>query len=237
MFLLAAFILGLLGSLHCVGMCGPIALAIPVKRDKSSSLVGGILIYNFGRAFTYSVLGAISGLAGSAIQFAVGQRTLSISAGIIVLIVLLAGFFGKKMQLPLPVLNVLSKTKSSLGKLFQQHRPDALLLIGVLNGLLPCGLVYAGLAGAAASGTFFHGAIFMFVFGIGTTPAMFMLSFAGSKLSYALRIKMKKAVPVFVGTMALLLVLRGLGLGIPIISPSFSDGKTICPSCQAKGKN
>ncbi|MCX6310558.1 MAG: sulfite exporter TauE/SafE family protein [Bacteroidetes bacterium] len=236
MYLIAALLLGLLGSLHCVGMCGPIAIAIPVKRDNSRTLSIGIIIYNLGRAFTYSILGAISGLAGSAVQFAVGQRTLSISAGVIVLLVLILGFFGKRMHLPSSILSVLSKTKSSLGKLFSQRRPSALLLIGVLNGLLPCGLVYAGLAGAAATGTFLHGAMFMFVFGIGTIPALFMLSFAGSKISLSFRSKMKKAVPVFVGTMALLLVLRGLGLGIPIISPSFSDGKTVCPMCKAKEK-
>lgn len=236
MFLLAALVLGLLGSLHCVGMCGPIALAIPVKREKPGVLAGGILIYNFGRAFTYAILGAISGLAGNAVQFVVGQRALSISAGVIILLVLIAGFFGKKMHLPSPVLNVLSKTKSSLGKLFRQKRMDALLLIGILNGLLPCGLVYAGLAGAAATGSFLNGALFMFVFGIGTIPALFMLSFAGSKISLSLRAKIKRAVPVFVGTMALLLVLRGLGLGIPIISPSFSEGKIVCPLCKENGR-
>ncbi|HET6990324.1 MAG TPA: sulfite exporter TauE/SafE family protein, partial [Bacteroidia bacterium] len=88
MFLIAALLLGLLGSLHCVGMCGPIALAIPVKREKSATLASGISIYNFGRALTYSILGAISGLAGSAVQFAAGQRTLSIVAGSIVLLIL-----------------------------------------------------------------------------------------------------------------------------------------------------
>jgi sulfite exporter TauE/SafE len=234
MFLLAALLLGLLGSLHCVGMCGPIALAIPVKREKPGTAAAGILIYNFGRALTYSVLGAISGLAGSAVQFAAGQQTLSIVAGSVVLLILLAGFFGKRMHLPSFVMNVISRTKNNLGKLFQRRRPDALLLIGILNGLLPCGLVYAGLAGAAATGTFLHGAAFMFVFGIGTIPALFALSFAGAKISISFRTKMRKAVPLFVATMALLLVLRGLGLGIPLISPSFSEGKTVCPYCKGK---
>lgn len=234
MFSIAALFLGLLGSVHCVGMCGPIALALPLQRDKTNSLLSGIFIYNFGRAFTYALLGALSGLAGSAVQWAAGQQTLSIAAGSIILITLFAGMFGKKIKMSSPINKAFSSVRNALGKLFKRPRPDALLLIGMLNGLLPCGLVYAGLAGAAATGTFLHGAMFMFVFGLGTIPVMFALSFAGSKLSFSIREKMRKAVPVFVGIMALLLVLRGLGLGIPYVSPSFSSGKIVCSHCMKK---
>ncbi len=234
MFAVAALLLGLLGSVHCIGMCGPIALAIPLQRDRTKSLLAGISIYNFGRALTYAVLGALSGLAGSAVQWATGQQTLSIAAGTLILLTLFTGALGKKMKITSPFPKLFSKIRNALGKLFKRHRPDALLLIGMLNGLLPCGLVYAALAGAGATGNFWSGALFMFVFGMGTVPVLFSLSFAGSRISFSMREKMRKAVPVFVGAMALLLVLRGLGLGIPYVSPSYSNGKIMCSHCQRK---
>ncbi|MDQ3109890.1 MAG: sulfite exporter TauE/SafE family protein [Bacteroidota bacterium] len=234
MFAAAALLLGLLGSVHCIGMCGPIALALPLRREKSRSLFGGIFIYNFGRAFTYALLGALSGLAGNAVKWAVGQQTLSIAAGILILLTLFAGMFGKRMKISSPLTKWFSFIRNAFGKLFRSHRPDALLLIGMLNGLLPCGLVYAALAGAAATGNPLNGAIFMFVFGTGTMPVMFFLSYAGTKIGAPLREKMRKGVPVFVGIMAVLLIVRGLGLGIPYVSPSFSDGKVTCSHCQSR---
>lgn len=232
MFPLAALFLGLLGSIHCIGMCGPIALALPLQREKTKSLLSGIFIYNFGRAFTYALLGAISGLAGSAVKWAGGQQALSITAGVIILLTLFASVSGKRMNIFSPLTKWFSAIRNTLGKLFKRKRSDALLLIGILNGLLPCGLVYAALGGAAATGSFINGALFMFVFGMGTIPVLFSLSYAGTKISFSMREKMRKAVPVFVATMALLLIIRGLGLGIPYVSPSYSNGKTVCSHCQ-----
>lgn len=234
MFPVAALLLGLLGSVHCIGMCGPIALALPLQRETTRSLLSGIFIYNFGRAFTYALLGAVSGLAGSAVKWAAGQQVLSIVAGALILLTLLVNAFGKNLKLASPFAKGFTAIRSALGKLFKQKRHDALWLIGMLNGLLPCGLVYAGLAGAAATGSFLNGALFMFVFGLGTIPALFSLSLAGTKITFSMREKMRKAVPVFVGIMALLLIIRGLGLGIPYLSPSYSDGQTVCMHCQPK---
>lgn len=233
MFPVAALLLGLLGSVHCIGMCGPIALSLPLQREKTKSLLSGISVYNFGRAFTYALLGAISGLAGSAVKWAGGQQALSITAGVLILLTLLTNFLGKRLQIS-PLTKGFSTIRNALGKLFKRNRPDALLLIGMLNGLLPCGLVYAALAGAAATGNVLNGALFMFVFGLGTIPVLFSLSFAGTKISFSMREKMRKAVPVFVGIMALLLIIRGLGLGIPYVSPSYSNGNTVCSHCQPK---
>jgi sulfite exporter TauE/SafE len=234
MFPVAALLLGLLGSLHCIGMCGPIALALPLQRKSTGALLSGIFIYNFGRASTYALLGALSGLAGSALKWAGGQQTLSITAGIIILLALFAGAYGKRIKITSPFAKWFSAIRNALGKLFKRKRSDALLLIGILNGLLPCGLVYAALGGAAATGSLLNGALFMFIFGIGTIPVLSFLSFAGTKISFSLREKMRKAVPVFVGIMALLLIVRGLGLGIPYVSPSYSDGQTVCRHCQPK---
>lgn len=234
MFPLAALVLGLLGSLHCVGMCGPIALALPLRRDHAGKLNGGILLYNLGRALTYALLGAVSGLAGTAVRWGFGQQSLSLFAGGLVLLILIAGFFGKKIEMSRTFSKPFRIVRDALAKLFGNPKPGAQFGIGLLNGFLPCGLVYAGLAGAAASGSFLQGAIFMFVFGMGTIPALYALSLAGSRISLSWRNKFRKAVPVFVGIMALLLLLRGMGLGIPYLSPSFPEGKVICSHCKAK---
>jgi sulfite exporter TauE/SafE len=232
MFPIVALLLGLLGSVHCIGMCGPIALSIPLRRERTQSLLSGIFIYNAGRAFTYAMLGAVSGLAGSAVKWAAGQQTLSIVAGSLILLALIVNAFGKQLKKFSPFTKGFSTIRKVLGKLFKQNRYDALWLIGMLNGFLPCGLVYTALAGAAATGNFLNGAFFMFIFGIGTIPALFALSLAGTKISFSMRERMRKAVPVFVGIMALLLIVRGLGLGIPYISPSYSNGQTVCLHCR-----
>lgn len=225
MYLLTALALGLVGSLHCIGMCGPIALALPLQKNSKRSRISGIFQYNFGKAFTYSILGAISGLVGASVLWAGGQQTLSIVAGCIILLALIAGLVGKKFPLPGPLNKIFVNVREQLGKLFKQKRAGALLFIGLLNGLLPCGLVYAALAGAAATGSALNGALFMFTFGLGTIPALFTLSYAGAHLSQTFRLRLRKLVPVFVGIMAVLLIVRGLGLGIPYISPSFVDNK------------
>lgn len=215
-----ALMLGVVGSLHCVGMCGPIALALPVHNMSRPMRIAGILVYNLGRAGTYSILGAVSGLAGSALNWFGGQQALSVTAGLIILAALMLTMLGKKLSLP-PMLNrFYSKLRTILGKLFGLKSVKGLFLIGLLNGMLPCGLVYAALAGAAATGSVLVGALFMFIFGLGTIPAMFSISFAGAHLSDAFRSKLRRAVPVFVGAMAVLLILRGMGLEIPYLSPS-----------------
>lgn len=231
MFPVAALILGLLGSLHCVGMCGPLALALPVRSAKKHALLNGLFLYNGGRALTYSALGALSGLAGNVLLWAAGQQALSITAGVFILMVLAADFFGKRVALPAPITGMQNGIRKQVGKLFRRTRPGTQFVIGMLNGFLPCGLVYAGLAGAAATGTFFAGALFMFVFGLGTMPALSALVIGGNKISLSFRMKLRKAVPVFVGVMAVLLILRGLGLGIPFLSPSVVAGHVFCPHC------
>jgi len=223
-----AVLLGLLGSLHCIGMCGPIALALPVNNRSRQFQIAGILTYNFARAVTYSVLGALSGLAGKTISWMGGQQVLSVTAGIIILVLLILGVAGEKLPLPGKLLDFYAAVRKTLGKLFKDKTVKGLFLIGLLNGLLPCGLVYAALAGAGATGSAWMGALFMFIFGIGTMPAMFSLPFAGTYFSPAFRGKLRKLVPVFVGTMALLLILRGMDLGIPYISPSSEHEHACC---------
>ena len=226
MFLLAAISLGFLGSFHCVGMCGPIALTIPVNRRSSLSVVSGSLVYNSGRIITYAVMGLLFGLLGQGIAFAGWQNVLSIVLGSLILILL---FVPNVSVIPIkfgPVLRLLDALKSQIRKLFGIHTLRSLLFIGLLNGLLPCGLVYLGIAGSIATGDALKGALFMAAFGLGTFPAMIAVTLIRDRISIRFRERIRKTVPVFVGMMAILLILRGMNLGIPYISPSIENTST-----------
>jgi sulfite exporter TauE/SafE len=94
-----------------------------------------------------------------------------------------------------------------------------MFLIGILNGFLPCGLVYVALAGAIASGDAISGAAVMILFGLGTIPAMFAASVFGKFINIGIRTKLRKAVPALAILLAAVFILRGLNLGIPYLSP------------------
>ena len=226
-FLLAALSLGFLGSFHCIGMCGPIALALPLGRESKLKRVAGGIIYNAGRICTYGFFGLLFGLLGKGFVIGGYQQGLSIALGVLILITLL---FPTRLSSDIGLTKVIfpyvSKVKSLLGSLFKQKSFESLFLIGVLNGLLPCGLVYLGVAGAIATGDAAKGSLFMMMFGLGTLPAMLFVSMASNAVSVEWRNKIRKAVPVFVGIMACVLILRGMNLGIPYVSPELS--KTDC---------
>ncbi len=228
MFLLAAISLGFLGSFHCIGMCGPIALTIPVKRTSSLSVFTGSLVYNSGRIITYACMGLLFGLLGKGFALAGWQNILSITLGITILVLL---FVPNLSILPVKVgliFRLLEKLKSQIRQLFGVHTMRSLVLIGLLNGLLPCGLVYLGIAGSIATGDALKGALFMGAFGLGTFPAMLAITVARDHISIRFRERIRMVVPVFVGMMAVLLILRGMNMGIPYISPSIESSAGIC---------
>lgn len=226
-FLLIALSLGFLGSFHCIGMCGPIALALPTNSENSFKKISGSLLYNAGRIFTYGSSGLLFGLLGKSFIIAGYQQALSIALGVLVLVLVLfpqryAAHFG----LTRFIFSFISKVKSELGLLFKKKTYSGTFSIGVLNGLLPCGLVYLGVAGSIATGDPVKGSAFMMAFGLGTLPAMLFISMASQLITMNVRNKMRKAVPVFVVAMACMLILRGMNLGIPYVSPELS--KTDC---------
>ena len=233
--IITALTLGLLGSLHCVGMCGPIALALPVVSNSTWSRVRGIFTYNFGRAFTYTILGIVFGLLGKTFIIAGYQQALSISLGVLILLVLLMPLFNShSSKFTSVIFKPVVKLKSALGKLFAKKSYSSLFSIGVLNGLLPCGLVYTAVAGAIAVADPIKAAGFMALFGLGTIPAMLGLSLAGQKISMGLRNNFRKASMVFVSAMAVLLILRGMNLGIPYVSPQLDKHNCTVHQCCAK---
>lgn len=234
-FILPALALGFLSSFHCVGMCGPIALAIPVNRRHWYTKWLGIITYNFGRVFTYFLLGILFGLIGKGFAIAGYQQSFSIVLGFIILIMILFPYH-KFANRNVAVFNFLtsfiSKLKAQLAFLFRQKSYPSLFLIGTLNGLLPCGLVYLGIVAAMVLGNFLNGGLFMVFFGLGTFPAMLSVSLLSNSIGVGVRNKIRKAVPIFVATMAVMLILRGMNLGIPYLSPKISsDGNTVKSCC------
>ena len=221
--LLTAFILGLAGSLHCAGMCGPLALAVPVVGDHP--LVSR-LIYNTGRLATYAALGLVAGLFGEALTFAGFQRWLSLGAGAVLLI----GLFFTKFSGNKAAVGLFAAVKRTFGMLLRRRSYGSILALGATNGLLPCGLVYVAATAAAASGAALSGAEYMLAFGTGTLPMMLAIPFLGRSLKIGFNFQ--KLIPMSVALVALLLILRGLSLGIPYLSPDLSSGAPHCPACR-----
>lgn len=223
-----AFLLGFVGSAHCAGMCGPLALALPHWGRGQGSFLVGRLLYNFGRIVTYAGLGAIFGLLGQGVALAGLQRWVSLTLGAIILIgLLVAPQFTNRV----PVTRGVNWLKSALGTMLQRRVLPAMFGIGLLNGLLPCGLVYVASAAATATGDVLSGMQYMIAFGLGTLPMLLAISLLGTKLQFALRFKVQRLIPASLLIVGLLLLLRGMALGIPYVSPKLPAQPTAPVSC------
>lgn len=222
--IIPALTLGFLGSFHCIGMCGPIALSLPINNSSFFHKISHLLLYNFGRTFTYSVLGLIFGIIGQTFELFGFQQYLSIAIGVLILLsVFFTSGFAAKQKITSGIYIKMTVIKTALAKLFQKKGWMSIFSIGLLNGLLPCGLVYMGIAGALASGSYVNGALFMAVFGSATIPVMLSLSLFGNIISLKFRQSVKNMVPIVLSFMAVLLILRGLNLGIPYLSPKINS--------------
>lgn len=218
--LITALTIGLVGSLHCLGMCGPIAVALPLHRNSWLMKVAGGLLYNSGRIITYGILGALFGLLGRGIQLAGLQQWASIILGIIMILsVLFPVVFREKIKVNKILSGYAGRLVRRFSVLFSKRTLGNLLFIGLLNGLLPCGLVYMAIAGAINTNDVVMGVAFMMVFGIGTTPALLLLSLAGNVVTASFRKKATKIIPVFIVILGIIFILRGMSLGIPYVSP------------------
>ena len=216
-----AFALGLLGSLHCAAMCGPLMLALPVPAGGPARFMAGRIIYQLGRVATYCLLGVFAGLVGKSIFLAGFQRWLSIALGVAIL----AGWLvSKRISISAPVVRLVARLKAAMSVQLRQRSLRSLALLGLLNGLLPCGLVSVALAGAVARGTLRAGIFYMAMFGLGTLPTMLGISLSGKLFPLAFRLQLRRAIPLGVWLLAGLLILRGMALGIPYVSPSLLAG-------------
>lgn len=217
----SAFLLGLLGSLHCVGMCGPIAFMLPVDRSNSFKKVTQIFLYHIGRLITYGIIGAIFGLLGKGLYLFGVQQNLSIVIGVLmILLVILPTAKLQKFSIAKPIYRLISKVKSALGAQFKKKTLDTFFTIGFLNGFLPCGLVYMAVFASVTTANLFEGGLYMLLFGLGTVPLMTSAVYLGKFLNSTIKQRIQKAIPIFVVIIGILFILRGMGLGIPYISPS-----------------
>jgi sulfite exporter TauE/SafE len=233
--LLAAFLLGLAGSLHCAAMCGPLVLAVNTARRLNPGGPGtGFcrrditrnLAYHGGRFVTYSFLGAISGLIGTAIIFAGFQRWISIAAGCVIL---LGSLTSLRVRWGGIGWNAVSSVKTMFSRLLRNRAIGAGALLGGLNGLLPCGLVYIACAAAATAGDVRGGVATMLAFGLGTAPMMLSVGMGAKAVGWGNPPRLRRVVLGCAAVAGVLLIMRGLSLGIPYVSPHFSAGQG--PTC------
>jgi hypothetical protein len=216
----SALIFGLMGSFHCIGMCGPIAFMLPVDRSSNIKKNSQIFLYHIGRILAYSLIGLLFGILGKGFYLFGFQQQLSIIIGsLMILIAFIPYTYFARYNFSKPLFRIISTVKSKLGKALKRKSLDTFLTIGFLNGFLPCGLVYMAVFGAISVGDPLQGALYMAIFGLGTIPLMTTAIYFGNFLKGKARRYITNAIPYVVAVMGLLFVLRGLGLGIPYLSP------------------
>jgi hypothetical protein len=220
------FLMGLLGSIHCVGMCGPLVMAMPIAQKTMIQKWASLILYHMGKMTSYALLGVLFGLLGSQFPFYIAQQNLSIVIGVIMLFYVLYVFVLKpKKMLQLDFLYQPIITHLSI--LFKKETWGSYWMIGLLNGLLPCGMVYLALSSALATQQVLQGGLFMFLFGLGTVPALLLVALGGQYMRYSFRQQLQKLLPFFIFSMGVLLILRGMNLGIPYVSPSIGIGNGV----------
>ena len=220
MYLWTAFLIGLVGSAHCAGMCGPIALALPLRSDSWIRRIAGGLTYNSGRILTYMLLGALFGLLGKGLHMAGFQLWASVVVGALMIAFVVVPLLFRQ----LPSVNTIfegysARLMGGFRRLFRNSSYPSLFGIGLLNGILPCGLVYVAVAGAINTTGVVEGMMYMALFGLGTVPVMLAVSLAGTMISLKLRVFINKLSPYVIVLLGVLIIMRGLSLGIPYISP------------------
>jgi uncharacterized protein len=216
-----AFFFGLISSLHCIGMCGPIAMMLPVERNNPAKKVTQIITYHLGRLTAYATIGLLFGLLGRGLFLAGLQQKLSLFIGFAMIFTILIP--NNKIAiytLQKPIFKIISKIKTQLGAQFKNKSYQSLFTIGLLNGFLPCGMVYVALFGAIAMQSAVFGVLYMILFGLGTVPLLSSMVYLQSFFSIRTRNSIQKLIPVIGILIGVLFILRGLGLDIPYISPS-----------------
>lgn len=231
--ILTAIVFGLLGSFHCIGMCGPIAFMLPVDRTSQAKRLLQIALYHLGRVFTYGILGLLFGFLGKGFYFFGFQQYLSIIIGIImILIIVLPSKIVNRFRITKPIYRLVSGVKNRLGKELKKKRTDTFFTIGFLNGFLPCGLVYMAIFASIATGNSISGSIYMMLFGLGTIPLMTTFVYLGNFTTGLVRKRIQQFIPLVVVVIGVLFILRGMGLGIPYVSPvhvhEMVDGGQMC---------
>ncbi len=213
-----AFFMGLFGSLHCVAMCGPLLLALPSVGKSQWSKVKNRLVYQIGRILTYGLIGFVIGFIGIGLSLKGWQQGMSLSTGVLLVIMGIFHFLGTKNS------SILKIQQRLLAPLIKQmgywlHRPGGNFMTGVLNGILPCGMVYMALAAALHTGNAFSGSRFMIMFGLGTLPLLLITGIAGNFIKSKMPFRLSAWLPFLFLMMGAWFILRGANLDIPFLSP------------------
>jgi len=222
-----AFFTGLFGSIHCVGMCGPLAFAVPSFHKNRWLIIFDKLVYNLGRTLTYTLLGILIGLIGRQLWLAGIQSSVSILTGIFIILAassrLLKISYGNgklASKIVQPFNNLLS---------YAMRHKAGHLITGILNGFLPCGFVYLAMAGALNTGSVMASAEYMLFFGLGTLPLMLAAMVSTGLAGPAFRRKINKTIPFVMLGLGVWFILRGLNLNIPYLSPEkVNEGVEVC---------
>lgn len=219
--MIAPLLLGLISSVHCAAMCGPLALALPVHRMSSARKTVSLLLYHAGRIAVYVVLGGVFGTVGKGLFIAGFQQNVSVMAGIL----LIAGvlLFNEKKRnglLSAKGSRAYLHFKNAFGTQLRKRNAASFAVLGMLNGLLPCAMIYMALFGATATQGALYGGLFMLWYGLGTVPLLTTIVWAGQWLGRYRAQQIEKFAPVFMVFMGVFLIVRGLGLGIPYVSPA-----------------
>jgi len=202
-------------------MCGPIAMMLPVDRQNKTRKTLQIILYHLGRLLSYGFLGLIFGLIGRSLYLAGIQQQLSIVIGILIVsVAMIPERIFARYNFSKPIYRVISYVKTSLGKQFKNRSNKSIFTIGILNGFLPCGMVYVALFGALAMQNAIYGMLFMMLYGLGTVPLMSIVVYFSSYIKNSFGKNLTKVIPVITLCVGVLFILRGLGLDIPFVSPS-----------------
>jgi sulfite exporter TauE/SafE len=219
--LYTALIFGLISSFHCVGMCGPIAMMLPVDRTNEARKVLQILTFHVGKLTAYGSLGLVFGFLGKTLYIAGWQQQMSIILGVLMIMVaVIPERLFAQYNFSKPVYKIISKVKSHLGQQFKNKSYSSLFAIGLMNGFLPCGMVYVAIFGAIAMQSVSLGVLYMLLFGIGTIPMLTLVVYLSQLLSFSFRNTLQKIIPFVAVLIGMLFIIRGLGLDIPYVSPS-----------------
>lgn len=224
-----AFGMGLAGSLHCAGMCGPIMWVMPFQQMKGARKALGIGLYHLGRISVYAALGLVLRSFASFFNPEV-QRYVSLACGVALLVAGILSFLpGKSRGAQMPWGNWV---KNKLSGFMGNPAPAALLATGALNGLLPCGLVYMALSAAMVAPTVTDSLMMVYAFGLGTMPMLLAITLLKGRPMISRAMKFRVAAPFIMAVFGCLFILRGANLGIPYLSPKIeATGTGVKAAC------
>ena len=223
--LISSVLMGLAGSVHCMGMCGPLVMSLEVASGKKG-WARSRWMYHLGRTLMYSLLGVIMGWVGMSASSFGFQRWVVLLSGALMLILLVSPAWMRRVHF----LTIGPRIRDAFVQRMKNNALGARLVLGMLNGLLPCGLVYVALAASLATASWWQGAVFMMLFGVATAPALFFVAAITRWLGARLRTQSMRWVQLGLVAMAFLVLLRGANLGIPFLSPVIktSGGNSCC---------